>query len=36
MPNLNLKKLLDEKVFQYNNPKFVESDPIQIPHQFQL
>ena len=36
MTNAILKELLDEKVFQYNNPRFIESDPIQIPHQFQL
>ena len=30
----NLKEFLDQKVIQYNNPKFIESDPIQIPHQF--
>lgn len=36
MTNASLKELLDEKVFQYNNPRFIESDPIQIPHQFQL
>lgn len=29
-----LKEFLDEKVIQYNQPKFIESDPIQIPHQF--
>ena len=29
-----LKTFLDEKVALYNNPKFIESDPIQIPHQF--
>lgn len=29
-----LKGFLDEKVNLYNNPKFIESDPIQIPHQF--
>ena len=29
-----LKSFLDEKVIQYNNPKFIESDPIQVPHQF--
>lgn len=37
--NLNssdLKEFLDTKVEQYNNPKFIESDPIQIPHQFNL
>jgi uncharacterized protein (TIGR02757 family) len=31
-----LKEFLDSKVTQYNNPKFIESDPIQIPHQFSL
>lgn len=37
--NLNqieLKEFLDEKVTQYNNSIFIESDPIQIPHQFTL
>jgi len=29
-----LKDFLDSKVLQYNNAKFIESDPIQIPHQF--
>ncbi|MTE25789.1 TIGR02757 family protein [Winogradskyella ouciana] len=29
-----LKTFLDEKVYLYNNPKFIESDPIQVPHQF--
>lgn len=29
-----LKEFLDTKVEQYNNPKFIDSDPIQIPHQF--
>lgn len=29
-----LKQFLNEKVEQYNQPKFIESDPIQIPHQF--
>lgn len=29
-----LKDFLDSKVEIYNNPKFIESDPIQIPHQF--
>ncbi|MDM8002435.1 MAG: DUF2400 family protein, partial [Bacteroidota bacterium] len=27
-----LKDFLDEKVAQYNNPTFIELDPIQIPH----
>ena len=30
----DLKDFLDNKVLRYNNPKFIESDPIQIPHQF--
>jgi uncharacterized protein (TIGR02757 family) len=29
-----LKSFLDEKVELYNNPNFIESDPIQIPHLF--
>ncbi len=28
------KDFLDSKVEQYNNPKFIESDPIQVPHKF--
>lgn len=31
-----LKLFLDEKVDLYNNPNFIESDPIQIPHLFTL
>ena len=34
MRKKELKEFLDTKVIQYNNPKFIESDPIQIPHQF--
>ena len=34
MNKKDLKDFLDAKVEQYNNPKFIESDPIQIPHQF--
>ncbi|APG64279.1 TIGR02757 family protein [Tenacibaculum todarodis] len=34
MINKELQEFLDEKVIQYNNPKFIESDPIQIPHLF--
>jgi uncharacterized protein (TIGR02757 family) len=30
----NIKEFLDFKVTQYNSTKFIESDPIQIPHQF--
>ncbi|MGB1042776.1 MAG: TIGR02757 family protein [Tenacibaculum sp.] len=29
-----LKEFLDQKVIKYNNPDFIESDPIQIPHLF--
>ena len=29
-----LKEFLDSKIELYNNPKFIESDPIQIPHSF--
>ncbi|MEQ3661089.1 MAG: TIGR02757 family protein [Flavobacterium sp.] len=36
MTQLELKDFLDEKVILYNNPKFIESDPIQIPHSFTL
>jgi len=36
MTQSELKEFLDAKVIQYNNPKFIESDPIQIPHQFTL
>lgn len=34
MDILSLKGFLDEKVSLYNNPAFIESDPIQIPHLF--
>ena len=35
--NLNeLKLFLDEKAAQYNNPNFIETDPVQIPHLFTL
>ena len=30
----NLKAFLDAKVEQYNRPRFIENDPIVIPHQF--
>lgn len=36
MNQSELKQFLDEKVTEYNNPKFIESDPIQIPHQFSV
>ena len=31
-----LKKMLDEKVIQYNQPGFVPADPVSIPHRFTL
>lgn len=34
MTQIELKSFLDEKVAAYNHPKFLEADPIQIPHQF--
>lgn len=34
MTKTELKEFLDAKVDQYNNPKFLESDPLQIPHLF--
>lgn len=34
MNSKELKSFLDEKVILYNNPHFIESDPIQIPHLF--
>jgi uncharacterized protein (TIGR02757 family) len=36
MKQSELKDFLDEKVELYNNPKFIDSDPIQIPHLFSL
>ena len=36
MNQTELKEFLDAKVVQYNNPTFIASDPIQIPHQFSL
>ncbi len=31
---MNLKKFLNSKEKQYNNPDFIQGDPIQIPHYF--
>ena len=36
MNKSELKEFLDEKVLQYNNFDFIESDPIQIPHLYSL
>ena len=30
----DLKEFLDEKVEQYDQPRFIETDPIQVPKQF--
>lgn len=34
MTKAELKDFLDAKVLQYEHPKFLESDPLQIPHRF--
>ncbi len=34
LPKDEMFSFLEEKYFQYNNPKFIESDPISIPHRF--
>ena len=34
LTNSELKDFLDEKSFQYNQKKFINSDPIQIPHHY--
>ena len=34
MNKSELKDFLDEKAEQYEHPKFLESDPLQIPHRF--
>ena len=34
MTQTELKEFLDNKVIQYNNRDFIESDPVQIPHLF--
>jgi uncharacterized protein (TIGR02757 family) len=31
---IELKEFLEAKVEEYNHPRFIETDPIQIPHQF--
>lgn len=36
MNHSELKSFLDEKVELYNNPNFIESDPVQIPHLFSI
>ncbi len=34
LKKIELKEFLDEKAFFYEQPKFIETDPIQIPHLF--
>ncbi|HBU79976.1 MAG TPA: TIGR02757 family protein [Muricauda sp.] len=34
MTKAELKEFLDAKVLEYNHPKFLEDDPLQIPHKF--
>ncbi|WP_242093778.1 TIGR02757 family protein [Aestuariivivens sediminicola] len=34
MTTTELQEFLDAKVAQYNHPRFIETDPIQIPHSF--
>ena len=34
LTNCEIKDFLDEKSFQYNQKSFIDSDPIQVPHQF--
>jgi uncharacterized protein (TIGR02757 family) len=34
IPAGELKQFLDEKYLKYNNPSFIECDPISIPHRF--
>lgn len=36
MNHSELQSFLDEKVALYNNPNFIESDPIQIPHLYSV
>lgn len=36
LTNIELKEFLDNKFEQYNQKIFIESDPIQIPHEYKL
>ena len=36
LTKFELKEFLDTKYEQYNQKVFIESDPIQIPHEFKL
>jgi hypothetical protein len=35
MPTTQLRDFLNEKVAQYNQPGFIQDDPILIPHSYQ-
>jgi uncharacterized protein (TIGR02757 family) len=35
IPVQELKQFLEEKYLQYNNPSFIECDPVSIPHRFE-
>lgn len=34
MTKAELKEFLDAKVLEYNHPKFLDDDPLQVPHRF--
>ncbi len=34
IPDTNIKEFLEERVEKYNHPRFIESDPICIPHKY--
>jgi uncharacterized protein (TIGR02757 family) len=34
IPSTDIKAFLEEKYLQYNNPSFIECDPVSIPHSF--
>lgn len=34
MRKAEIKNFLDQKVSEYNNPEFIETDPVSIPHRF--
>ena len=36
MKHQDLKDFLDSKVVEYNHPRFIETDPIQVPHTFKI
>lgn len=34
MKKAHIKELLEEKFYQYNQPGFIENDPVSVPHRF--